>query len=175
MPYNDTSSTEIGTDPILSVAATLDVGPGVTKQDLHRDDFIWQQTHDEGELKTYRVGRDVSMGLLVAGEETIGKNGATLVCSLCLFCLISWSWRADVYFKFVPGSHLWDHERRPRAEEAVPAEMSVGEAFMFLGSTAHGGGENRTERSRPVHGFFYCRSYLRPEVYVAAVYGFSLR
>ncbi|KAL9638267.1 MAG: hypothetical protein Q9164_001670 [Protoblastenia rupestris] len=78
VPFNDASSTEVGTDPILSVAATLDVGPGVQKQDLHRDDFIWQQTHDEGELKTYRVGRDVSMGLLVAGEETTGENGATL-------------------------------------------------------------------------------------------------
>ena len=46
----------------------------------------------------------------------------------------------------------------------MSAEMSVGEAFMFLGSTVHAGGANRTSQPRPMHGFFYCRSYLRPEV-----------
>lgn len=44
--------------------------------------------------------------------------------------------------------------------------MDVGEAFLFLGSTVHGGGANTTLEPRPVHGFFYCRSYLKPEVCV---------
>ena len=42
--------------------------------------------------------------------------------------------------------------------------MSVGEAFVFLGSTVHGGGTNTTSQSRTVHGFFFCRSWMRPEV-----------
>ncbi|KAL9103488.1 MAG: hypothetical protein Q9163_001484 [Psora crenata] len=142
IPYNDQGETKIETDPILSAAATLDIGPGVKAQDLHRDDFIWQQTHNDGNQKTYRVGHDVSLGLLVPGVDTSPENGATM---------------------FVPGSHLWDHSRRTSPEEAVPAAMSVGEAFIFLGSAAHGGGTNTTEQSRSVHGFFYCRSYLRPE------------
>ncbi|KAL9125934.1 MAG: hypothetical protein Q9217_004929 [Psora testacea] len=142
VPFNDPGTTTLETDPNLSDAATLDIGPGVKAQDLHRDDFIWQHSHGGGDQKTYQVGRDISLGLLVPGVDTSAENGATM---------------------FVPGSHLWDHSRRPRPEEAIPAVMSVGEAFMFLGSTAHGGGANTTKRSRAVHGFFYCRSYLRPE------------
>jgi ectoine hydroxylase-related dioxygenase (phytanoyl-CoA dioxygenase family) len=42
--------------------------------------------------------------------------------------------------------------------------MTPGEAFVFLGSTVHAGGANLTSQSRPVHGFFFCRSYIRPEV-----------
>ena len=65
--------------------------------------------------------------------------------------------------QFVPGSHLWEHSRLPKLEEAVPAEMDIGEAFLFLGSTVHAGGANTMAQSRTVHGFFFCRAYLRPE------------
>ena len=68
--------------------------------------------------------------------------------------------------QIVPGSHLWDPSRRPKLEEVTSAEMSVGEAFLFLGSTVHAGGQNMTEESRPTHGFFFCRSWMRPEVRV---------
>ena len=47
---------------------------------------------------------------------------------------------------------------------AKAAEMRRGEAFIFLGSTFHGGGCNRSSQDRTMHGFFYCRSYIRPEV-----------
>ena len=67
------------TDPILSSAATLDIGPGVKAQDLHRDDFIWQQTHDAGHQKPYQPGYDAALGLLVPGVNTTMKNGATAV------------------------------------------------------------------------------------------------
>ena len=87
MPYNDATSTELSTNAILSAAATLDIGPGVKAQDLHRDEFIWQMTHDgrgqEG-LKEYRVGEDVAVGLLVPGVRTTKENGATLACFRCL-------------------------------------------------------------------------------------------
>ena len=78
VPYNDAGDFKLGTDAILSAAATLDVGPGVKAQDLHRDDFIWQQTHmDRAEEHT--LGADVCMGLLVPGIDTNLENGATLV------------------------------------------------------------------------------------------------
>lgn len=67
----------------------------------------------------------------------------------------------------VPRSHLWDHSRQARMEDAVPAEMTVSEALLFLGSTAHAGGANLSLQHRTVHGFFYCRSWLRPEVSTA--------
>jgi ectoine hydroxylase-related dioxygenase (phytanoyl-CoA dioxygenase family) len=137
--YNTNNT--ITTDPILSASSTLDIGPGMSAQSLHRDDFIWQQRHTA--QATYEVGADMGLGILVAGIDTTVENGATV---------------------FVPGSHLWDHERLPKENEAVAAELKVGEAFLFLSSTVHGGGMNRTNKSRAVHGFFYCRSYIRPEV-----------
>ena len=78
VPYNDAGDFKLGTDAILSAAATLDIGPGVKAQDLHRDDFIWQQTHvDRAEEHT--LGTDVCMGLLVPGVDTDVENGATRV------------------------------------------------------------------------------------------------
>ena len=68
----------LATDPILSAAATLDICPGVKAQPLHRDDFIWQQTHAQSQER-YQPGSDVGMGLLVAGVKVNAANGATLV------------------------------------------------------------------------------------------------
>lgn len=79
VPYNDSGATLIETDAILSSAATLDIGPGVRAQDLHRDDFIWQQTHTANGGEGYQMGSDFSMGLLVPGVNTTKANGATLV------------------------------------------------------------------------------------------------
>ena len=79
VPYNDNGSTVIETDAILSAAATLDIGPGVKAQDLHRDDFIWQRTHTANGGEGYQMGSDLSMGLLVPGVNTTKANGATLV------------------------------------------------------------------------------------------------
>lgn len=78
VPYQDPDSMKLSTDPILSSAATMDIGPGVKAQGLHRDDFIWQQTHTVPREK-YSPGSDVSMGLLVPGVNTTAENGATLV------------------------------------------------------------------------------------------------
>lgn len=155
MPYNDTGSTIIKTDAIFSVAATLDIGPGVKTQALHRDDFIWQQTHIIKEQREYKIGTDVSMGLMVPCVDTNKANGATLV---NIPLAIAYPENQLTLAPFVSGSHLWDHGRRPRLDEAMTAEMTVEEPFLFLGSTAHAGGANTTSQSRPIHGFFYCCS-----------------
>ena len=84
MPYNDIVEVEVVTDPILSVASTLDIGPGEKAQSLHRDDYIWQQTHDGGQQKAYAIGSDVGLGLLVPGVKTTFENGATMVRRLCV-------------------------------------------------------------------------------------------
>ncbi|KAL8884512.1 MAG: hypothetical protein Q9192_006830 [Flavoplaca navasiana] len=144
IPYNDQGNCVIETEPILSSAATMQISPGEKAQDLHRDDFIWQRTHNNTTTGgNYKTASETSLGIIVAGSETTAANGATV---------------------FIPKSHLWDHSRRPEAEETQYAEMSVGEAFVFLGSTVHGGGTNTTSQSRTVHGFFFCRSWMRPEV-----------
>lgn len=74
---------DLRTNPILSAAATLEICPGVKAQGLHRDDFIWQQTHAHRQ-EGYLPGSDVGMGLLVAGVNTSAANGATLVSVLPL-------------------------------------------------------------------------------------------
>ena len=50
-------------------------------QGLHRDDFIWQQTHHRHGFEggKYTPGSDVGMGLYVPGVDTTAENGATLV------------------------------------------------------------------------------------------------
>jgi ectoine hydroxylase-related dioxygenase (phytanoyl-CoA dioxygenase family) len=47
--------------------------------------------------------------------------------------------------RVIPGSHLWDDERKPEISEAIPTEMKAGSALIFLGSTFHAGGANTTQ------------------------------
>ena len=52
----------------------------------------------------------------------------------------------------------------PRGEDATAADAKAGEAFFILGSLIHSGGPNISQQRRPLHSFFWIRSYLRPEV-----------
>lgn len=56
----------------------MEISPGEKAQDLHRDDFIWQQTHNSDRNK-YERGSDVGMGIIVPGTQTRYENGATAV------------------------------------------------------------------------------------------------
>ena len=81
IPYNDAENKELITNAILSAAATLDIGPGVEAQSLHRDEFLWQQTQkNDGIRAKYELGQDVTVGLLIPGVDTSYANGATMVC-----------------------------------------------------------------------------------------------
>ncbi len=64
----------------------------------------------------------------------------------------------------VPGSHLWPLDRVAQPEEIIQAEMKAGSALFYLGSTIHGGGENRTDNVRR-RGMFigYVVGWLRTE------------
>ena len=44
----------------------------------------------------------------------------------------------------VPGSHHWQPDREPEAEEILQAEMPADSALFYLGSALHGGGANTT-------------------------------
>ncbi|KAJ5916822.1 hypothetical protein N7504_000837 [Penicillium tannophilum] len=142
IPYEGDKQDQFSTDAILSQAVTMEIGFGGQEQLLHRDDLIWQQSHTCQEETGYKLGSDVGMGLLVPGVDTVEENGATL---------------------FVPRSHLWSDDRRPKREEASAVELKKGEALLFLSSAVHAGGANKTHVRRPMHGFFFCRSYIRQE------------
>ena len=88
------------------------------------------------------------LGCLVAATKSTKRNGATNV---------------------VPGSHLWPHDRIPRIEDAVSAEMEVGSALFWLGGTYHGGGTNTCEVGeegslRRLYGVFGSPDCFRQEV-----------
>lgn len=58
-----------------------------------------------------------------AVTRTTKENGATIV---------------------IPGSHLWGPDRCPLDEEAIPAELQIGDALIFVGNVYHAGGANTT-------------------------------
>lgn len=56
----------------------MEISPGEKAQGLHRDDFIWQHTHNSDRNK-YEQGSDIGMGIIVPGTQTRYENGATAV------------------------------------------------------------------------------------------------
>ncbi|KAF2023575.1 PhyH-domain-containing protein [Setomelanomma holmii] len=136
------SASQRSTDAMLSQAASITIVEGGDAQPLHRDDAIWQKAHTSQEQTGYRLGSDLGIGMLVAAVDTTHANGATLV---------------------VPGSHLWEDARRAQEHEIATAELSRGEALLFLTSTLHAGDANTTPDPRTMYAIFYCRSWIRPE------------
>ncbi len=103
----------------LNVAHVLDRGPGSEQQLLHRDELVW--------CHVPRPHPELQLASVIALNEFVADNGAT---------------------RIVPGSHRWPLDREPRPEEVVAAEMQVGSAIVYLGSTIHGGGPNVTKDHR---------------------------
>jgi hypothetical protein len=101
----------------IGAAQLIQIGPGQGAQPLHRDHWamLWRYP-DYGR-------RQVRVQVMIAVSDFTAENGATLV---------------------VPGSHTWSEDRIADPSEAVPAVMRSGSALLFLGSTHHGGGTNRT-------------------------------
>ncbi|TSE01153.1 phytanoyl-CoA dioxygenase family protein [Skermania sp. ID1734] len=133
----------MGEEPVpnpagMHIGATMaiKIGPGQGAQPLHRDDSVWLWRHP-----TYQ--REARVQIMVAVSDFTADNGGTLV---------------------IPGSHLWDDERAPRLEEAVPTVMKAGSAVIWIGSTYHGGGQNITsDQYRFGLSMGYDLAFLRPE------------
>ncbi|CAH0057045.1 unnamed protein product [Clonostachys solani] len=119
--------------PIISSTVGFRVNPGGRQQVLHRDDNDYHPQDKE---------LPVMIGCVTALTKTTKENGATIA---------------------IPGSHLWGPERRPLDEEAVPAELEIGDALIFLGNLYHAGGANITrDEYRETVGIFLCKPTLRP-------------
>ncbi|KAJ4172340.1 hypothetical protein NW754_002534 [Fusarium falciforme] len=119
--------------PIISSTAGFRVNPGGTQQVLHRDDNDYYR---------HNTDEPLMIGCVTALTKTTKENGATIC---------------------IPGSHLWGPDRRPLDEEAVPAELEIGDALIFLGNLYHAGGANTTKNEyRETVGIFLCKPYLRP-------------
>ena len=64
--------------------------------------------------------------------------------------------------RLYPGSHR-SIERPPESAPVVRAVMPAGSVMLYVGSLWHGGGENRTDRSRLGVAIEYCASWLRAQ------------
>ncbi|KAK4704601.1 hypothetical protein P7C70_g1606, partial [Phenoliferia sp. Uapishka_3] len=90
-------------------------------------------------------GLDVAIGFFLAGKKTSKANGAT---------------------RFIPGSHLWPHEKLGghHEEDCVYAELNPGDAFMMLASAQHGGSANTTsDEERLILSCFMTKGLFRQE------------
>lgn len=118
----------------LSVTQAIELWPGQTAQEIHRDDSMYYARHP---------GPSTLVQALFAGTRYTAENGGTLV---------------------IPGSHRWDDERIPRLQEAIPVEMPRGSALIYVGGLYHAGGSNVTQDERRIAiAISYTLGYMRQE------------
>jgi ectoine hydroxylase-related dioxygenase (phytanoyl-CoA dioxygenase family) len=120
----------------LNFADVIERGPGAEVQLLHRDDGIWPHMPRPCPF-------DLEFASMVALGPFTAEMGATLI---------------------APGSHRWERDRQPQPHELAAADMAPGSAVLYLGSTIHAGGANRTSDHwrRGMH-LSYCLGWLRTE------------
>ena len=115
----------------LASTSAIQIDPGQQAQTLHRDDNVYPFKHP---------GPPSVMVAIWAIDAFTADNGATRV---------------------VPGSHLWDDVQKPREDDARTVVMPRGSVLLFDGALFHGGGENRSDRSRLGCLFGYNLGWLR--------------
>ncbi|MFT7599680.1 MAG: ectoine hydroxylase-related dioxygenase (phytanoyl-CoA dioxygenase family) [Acidimicrobiales bacterium] len=118
----------------LHLTQVIRLQTGQGKQPLHRDRLAWGGY----------IPRSIEpqFNTMWALDDFTDENGATRV---------------------VPGSHLWDDDRRPTDAEKTQAQMPAGSVLLYTGSVIHGGGENRSLNDRAGMNITYCLGWLRTE------------
>lgn len=116
----------------LNVAQAIEIHPGEVQQMPHRDHDMWA-----GEKGAHEYLVNVIWPL----DPFTEANGAT-----------------EIY----PFSHGAVGLAREELGQPVIAECAPGSAICFLGSTAHGAGANRTDRTRRAVVVGYSLGWLKP-------------
>lgn len=116
----------------LNLTQAIEILPGGEAQPPHRDQDMWP-VHAEGV--------EYLINVMWPFSPYTAENGATIV------------W---------PGSHRRQDEIVIDAAEGVSIEMQPGAALLFLGSTLHAGGANRTRRPRRGMIVSYSLGWLKP-------------
>jgi ectoine hydroxylase-related dioxygenase (phytanoyl-CoA dioxygenase family) len=117
---------------LISAFHTIVINPGEKAQSLH---------HDDGYIPAPRPRRPFGAAIMAAFDEYTATNGAT---------------------RIIPGSHLWDSERRAKHEDTIPAICPEGGVVYFISTLWHGGGANGSEKPRKSATVQYCQPYIRP-------------
>ena len=119
----------------LHFTSAVSIGPGESKQILHRDRGIW------GGYLPRRI--EPLMSTIWAVTQFTKENGATQI---------------------VPGSHLWEKDRIPKENEIAYAEMKPGSVLLYTGTVLHGGGSNSSKNDIRTGVFLhYALNWLRQE------------
>jgi ectoine hydroxylase-related dioxygenase (phytanoyl-CoA dioxygenase family) len=116
----------------LNLTQGVEIGAGALAQYAHRDQDMWGGPKGEVE---YLVN------VIWPLTPFTARNGGTIV------------W---------PGSHRRQDEAQLPADQALAVEMDPGDLLLFLGSTLHGGGANRTAAPRRGIIVSYCLGWLKP-------------
>ncbi len=116
----------------LHFTEAVRIEPGQPAQSLHRDDGPFPFKHPSPPSV---------INTIWAVDDFTEENGAT---------------------RIVPRSHLWSDERRADPRQALPVVMPRGSFLMMDGAVHHGGGENRSARSRTALLLGYSLGWLRP-------------
>ena len=119
----------------IGSCTAIEIHPGETPQQLHRDDSIYP---------VRLPGLELQMSVMWSLDDFTVENGAT---------------------RIVPGSHRWVRPRPPDDSDPVAqAPMPKGSALFYLGSVWHGGGANNSNRPRSGLINTYSLGWLRQEV-----------
>lgn len=116
----------------LNLTQGIEIWPGAPAQFPHRDHDMW--AGPKGEM-------DYMINVMWALDDFTEDNGATRV------------W---------PGSNRAAQDQGRPDSEAVSAVMPRGSACLFLGSTLHSGGANRSTAPRRGLIISYCQGWLKP-------------
>jgi ectoine hydroxylase-related dioxygenase (phytanoyl-CoA dioxygenase family) len=117
---------------LLSAHIAINVHPGETAQAMHPDD---------GYCGVARPRRAFGVSAVWAIDDFTTENGATEV---------------------LPGSHLFGSEPIADTDPRIrPIEMSAGSVVVFLGTTLHRGGANRSYSTRLGITPQYCQPWVR--------------
>ena len=118
---------------LLSQSQIINILPGESRQAFHYDDSFYQIPRPRPPLGAASIW---------AIDDFTKENGATVV---------------------VPKSQEWDGLRTPTKENTIQAVMPAGSVIFFLGTTWHGGGENRSTAPRLAVTHQYCEAFMRQQ------------
>jgi ectoine hydroxylase-related dioxygenase (phytanoyl-CoA dioxygenase family) len=117
----------------LHVTALVELQPGQGKQVVHRDGGIYPVRFPSIPM---------TLATIWACNDFTAENGGTQI---------------------APGSHRWAHEREPKPDEIVNAEMPAGSVLIYTSNFYHGGGANRSNGTRRGMALHYNLGWLRQE------------
>lgn len=116
----------------LNLTQGVELHPGAEEQPPHRDQDMWGGAKGQMEYL---------LNVMWPLTPFTAENGATII------------W---------PASHRDQGKYFLPRSDAIPAEMPVGSALLFLGSTLHAGGANRSHATRTGLIVSYCLGWLKP-------------